>query len=96
MSLGYRRTCSPKSGRNTTDRTPRRHKQSSSASTSYVPATRAAPTHASNAPASADAPPCANRRMQGEITKDAIYIDAERRFAELEKETKKLHEESKK
>lgn len=34
--------------------------------------------------------------MQGEITKDAIYIDAERRFAELEKETKKLHEESKK
>ncbi|UPX17321.1 BAR adaptor protein Hob1 [Ascochyta rabiei] len=32
----------------------------------------------------------------GEITKDAIYIDAERRFAELEKETKKLHEESKK
>ena len=34
--------------------------------------------------------------MQGEITKDAIYIDAERRFTELEKETKKLHEESKK
>ncbi|KAH6625197.1 hypothetical protein C7974DRAFT_413730 [Boeremia exigua] len=32
----------------------------------------------------------------GEITKDAIYIDAERRFTELEKETKKLHEESKK
>ncbi|KAF2844925.1 reduced viability upon starvation protein-like protein [Plenodomus tracheiphilus IPT5] len=32
----------------------------------------------------------------GEITKDAIYIDAERRFEELEKETKKLHEESKK
>ncbi|KAH9865960.1 hypothetical protein J1614_008524 [Plenodomus biglobosus] len=32
----------------------------------------------------------------GEITKDAIYLDAERRFEELEKETKKLHEESKK
>ncbi|KAL5392159.1 hypothetical protein DPSP01_000679 [Paraphaeosphaeria sporulosa] len=32
----------------------------------------------------------------GEITKDAVYIDAERRFEELEKETKKLHEESKK
>jgi len=32
----------------------------------------------------------------GEITKDAIYIDAERRFEELEKETKRLHEESKK
>ncbi|KAF2686763.1 reduced viability upon starvation protein [Lentithecium fluviatile CBS 122367] len=32
----------------------------------------------------------------GEITKDPIYIDAERRFEELEKETKKLHEESKK
>lgn len=32
----------------------------------------------------------------GEITKDAIYIDAERRFDELEKETKKLHDESKK
>ncbi|KAL6703890.1 BAR adaptor protein Hob1 [Coniothyrium glycines] len=32
----------------------------------------------------------------GEITKDAIYLDAERRFDELEKETKKLHEESKK
>lgn len=32
----------------------------------------------------------------GEITKDAIYIDAERRFEELEKETKKLHDESKK
>jgi hypothetical protein len=36
------------------------------------------------------------RAAQGEITKDAIYIDAERRFEELEKETKKLHEESKK
>ncbi|KAH7132247.1 BAR domain-containing protein [Dendryphion nanum] len=32
----------------------------------------------------------------GEITKDPIYIDAERRFEELEKETKKLHDESKK
>lgn len=36
------------------------------------------------------------RHVQGEITKDAVYIDAERRFEELEKETKKLHEESKK
>lgn len=33
---------------------------------------------------------------QGEITKDPIYVDAERRFAELEKETKRLHDESKK
>ena len=32
----------------------------------------------------------------GDITKDAIYIDAERRFADLEKETKKLHDESEK
>lgn len=32
----------------------------------------------------------------GEITKDAVYIDAERRFQELETETKKLHTESKK
>jgi amphiphysin len=32
----------------------------------------------------------------GETTKDAVYIDAERRFQELETETKKLHEESKK
>lgn len=32
----------------------------------------------------------------GEITKDAVYIDAERRFDEMEIETKKLHEESKK
>jgi len=32
----------------------------------------------------------------GEITKDAIYADAELRFADLEKETKKLHDESKK
>lgn len=32
----------------------------------------------------------------GEITKDPIYIDAERRFQELETETKKLRDESKK
>ena len=32
----------------------------------------------------------------GENTKDAVYIDAERRFQELEKETKKLHDESQK
>lgn len=32
----------------------------------------------------------------GDITKDAVYIDAERRFDEMETETKKLHEESKK
>lgn len=32
----------------------------------------------------------------GDITKDAVYMDAERRFEELEKETKKLHDESKK
>jgi len=32
----------------------------------------------------------------GDNTKDAVYIDAERRFQELEKETKKLHDESKK
>lgn len=32
----------------------------------------------------------------GEHTKDPIYIDAERRFQELEKETKVLHDESKK
>ena len=32
----------------------------------------------------------------GDNTKDAVYIDAERRFEELEKETKKLHDESKK
>lgn len=32
----------------------------------------------------------------GEHTKDAVYTDAERRFVELEKETKKLHDESKK
>ncbi|GAB7340445.1 hypothetical protein MBLNU457_6876t2 [Dothideomycetes sp. NU457] len=34
------------------------------------------------------------RFNMGEITKDAVYIDAERRFEEMEKETKKLHEES--
>lgn len=33
---------------------------------------------------------------QGDISKDAVYIDAERRFQELETETKKLHNESKK
>jgi amphiphysin len=32
----------------------------------------------------------------GEHTKDAVYIDAERRFQELERETKKLHDDSKK
>ena len=32
----------------------------------------------------------------GEITKDAVYIDAERRCEELETETKKLHDESQK
>ncbi|OJJ36469.1 hypothetical protein ASPWEDRAFT_38043 [Aspergillus wentii DTO 134E9] len=32
----------------------------------------------------------------GEHTKDAVYLDAERRFKELETETKKLHDESKK
>ncbi|KAI9675920.1 MAG: hypothetical protein M1829_003158 [Trizodia sp. TS-e1964] len=32
----------------------------------------------------------------GDNTSDAVYIDAERRFQELEKETKILHEESKK
>lgn len=32
----------------------------------------------------------------GEHTKDAVYTDAERRFDELEKETKKLHDESQK
>lgn len=32
----------------------------------------------------------------GEHSKDAVYSDAERRFQELEKETKKLHDESKK
>ncbi|KAF2103502.1 reduced viability upon starvation protein [Rhizodiscina lignyota] len=32
----------------------------------------------------------------GEITKDAVFVDAERRFKELEEETKKLHDESKK
>lgn len=32
----------------------------------------------------------------GDTTKDAVFIDAERRFTELETETKKLHTESKK
>jgi amphiphysin len=32
----------------------------------------------------------------GENTKDPVYIDAERRFQELEKETKKLHDECQK
>ncbi|KAL6715517.1 BAR adaptor protein Hob1 [Lecanora helva] len=32
----------------------------------------------------------------GEHTKDAVYIDSERRFNELETETKKLHDEAKK
>ncbi|KAI9823752.1 MAG: hypothetical protein M1832_002309 [Thelocarpon impressellum] len=32
----------------------------------------------------------------GEATKDAVYIDSERRFQELETETKRLHTESKK
>ncbi len=32
----------------------------------------------------------------GENTKDPVYLDAERRFQELEKETRKLHDESKK
>lgn len=32
----------------------------------------------------------------GEHTKDAVYSDAERRFQELETETKKLHDESQK
>ena len=34
------------------------------------------------------------RFNRGDITKDAIYIDSERRFADLERETKKLHDES--
>lgn len=32
----------------------------------------------------------------GDSTKDAVFIDAERRFQELENETKKLNTESKK
>lgn len=36
------------------------------------------------------------RFNMGDITKDAIYIDAERRFQDLERETKKLHDESEK
>lgn len=31
----------------------------------------------------------------GENTKDPVYMDAERRFQDLEKEVKKLHSESK-
>ncbi|KAI9813483.1 MAG: hypothetical protein M1827_004159 [Pycnora praestabilis] len=37
-----------------------------------------------------------NIQAKGDNTKDAVYIDAERRFQELETETKKLHDESKK
>ena len=37
-----------------------------------------------------------NKFNIGESTKDPIYQDAERRFQELEKETKALHSESKK
>jgi len=36
------------------------------------------------------------RFNMGEITKDAIYVDAERRFQDLENETRKLHDESEK
>ncbi|GAB7347661.1 hypothetical protein MBLNU459_g4526t1 [Dothideomycetes sp. NU459] len=36
------------------------------------------------------------RFNMGEITKDAVYVDAERRFQDLETETKKLHDESQK
>ncbi|KAF8467304.1 reduced viability upon starvation protein [Kalaharituber pfeilii] len=36
------------------------------------------------------------RFNMGDNTKDPIYLDAERRFMELEQETKKLHDESKK
>lgn len=36
------------------------------------------------------------RFNMGEITKDVVYIDAERRFQDLENETKKLHDESEK
>lgn len=36
------------------------------------------------------------RFNMGENTKDPVYADAERRFQELEKDTKKLHEDSKK
>jgi amphiphysin len=32
----------------------------------------------------------------GDNTKDTVYLDAERRFQDLEKETRKLHDESKK
>ncbi|KAK5683363.1 BAR adaptor protein Hob1 [Elasticomyces elasticus] len=36
------------------------------------------------------------RFNMGDITKDAIYLDAERRFADLETQTKRLHDESRK
>ncbi|KAK5131055.1 hypothetical protein LTR08_001340 [Meristemomyces frigidus] len=36
------------------------------------------------------------RFNMGEVTKDAIYIDSERRFADLEMQTKRLHDESQK
>lgn len=36
------------------------------------------------------------RFNRGDITKDAVYIDAELRFTDLERETKKLHDESQK
>ncbi|KAI9826439.1 MAG: hypothetical protein M1826_006648 [Phylliscum demangeonii] len=43
------------------------------------------------------APQTVRQRFKlGENTKDAVYIDAERRFQDLETETKKLHSESKK
>lgn len=93
-------------GRNTWLTRPARHrKRSSKSSTLYVPCATAGrqplPPCACFREPQPDAQTrrdetCANRRAQGEITKDAIYIDAERRFTELEKETKKLHEESKK
>ncbi|KAL8822274.1 MAG: hypothetical protein Q9191_006988 [Dirinaria sp. TL-2023a] len=47
--------------------------------------------------ATARAPQTFKQRFNiGENTKDAVFIDAQRRFEELEKETKKLHDESKK
>ncbi|KAK7208449.1 actin-associated protein [Myxozyma melibiosi] len=43
----------------------------------------------------ARAPQSLRQKMNiGEQTKDAVFIDAERRFKELENETKKLHDES--
>ena len=45
----------------------------------------------------ARAPQSVRQRFNmGEITKDAVYSDAERRFAEIERETNKLHQESRK